>query len=343
MAMPEPVRPDVSNLGAVIGDAALRAKLVRFVRTRVPEAEAEDIVQTTLTDALASKHAPEAREEIERWLHGIAKNKIVDHFRKHRREVPHDGELEDEVVAESAPLGARDLLRWAESELPEGEGADSTLEWMLREADGEKLEHIAAEAKMPAPRVRQRVTRMRKHYRRRWAAQLAAVAAVVVLVLAAIALYTRRISPDHEEIVKEVVPQVDHARELRRAGLDDCDHARWQPCVDKLDQARTLDPAGDTAPRIVEARKAAADALARKNAPLPSAVPEPVPQQNAPAPSAVPGPVPTAAPKVAPKAAPKPTAAPMPAKPVPQQPTNSAPPRQKSKKSFDPKSMGSSL
>lgn len=308
MAMPEPVRPDAPNLGAVIGDAALRAKLVRFVRTRVPEAEAEDIVQTTLTDALAAKHAPQAREEIERWLHGIAKNKIVDHFRKHRREVPHDGELEDDVTAESAPLSARDLLRWAEDELPDGDHADSTLEWMLREADGEKLEHIAAEAKVPAPRVRQRVTRMRQYYRKRWAAQLAAVAAIVALVLAAIALYARRISPDHEDIVKEVVPP-DRAGQLRRAGLDDCQHARWQPCVDKLDQARALDPAGDTAPRVVEARKAAAAALAKKSAPEPTT--NAAPQQQAPMPSAMPAPVPvkpvpTSAPRVPSKVAPKP-------------------------------------
>ncbi|MEB2325103.1 MAG: sigma factor, partial [Sorangiineae bacterium] len=209
MAMPMAIGDEDFELGAVLGDPALRARLLGFVAARMAAAEAEDVVQTTLTDALAARRAPATRQEVERWLFAIAKNKIVDHYRRRRREVSHDGDLSDEVSADSAPLGARDLLRWAERELPAGEGADRTLEWMLREADGEKLEHIAAEQEVPAPRVRQRVTRMRQHYRRRWAVELGVAAALAGVVLAIYSLHRARSLTEVAPIAEERVPRLE--------------------------------------------------------------------------------------------------------------------------------------
>ena len=78
------------------------------------------------------------------------------------------------------PQSALDLMRWAQKELPAGKENEQTLEWMLREGEGEKLETIAAEANVPAPRVRQRVSRLRRYYKARWAAQTAAVAALLL-------------------------------------------------------------------------------------------------------------------------------------------------------------------
>jgi hypothetical protein len=77
-----------------------------------------------------------------------------------------------------------DLMRWARKELPEGKENEQTLEWMLREGEGEKLENIAAEANVPAPRVRQRVSRLRRYVKARWAAQTAAVAALLLVSIA---------------------------------------------------------------------------------------------------------------------------------------------------------------
>jgi cytoskeletal protein RodZ len=72
------------------------------------------------------------------------------------------------------------MLRWAEGELSDPE-AQSTLEWMLREGDGEKLEHIARDARVPATRVRKRVSRLRKLLRERWAAELTLVGVLLLL------------------------------------------------------------------------------------------------------------------------------------------------------------------
>ncbi len=179
-----PVNVTSPRLVARITDPALASALFRFVRARVPESEVEDIVQATLSDALQADQHPEHDEDIVRWVWGICRHKVVDWFRRMRREVPRDLEGDDAVPAESAPTGAMDLMRWARKELPEGKENEQTLEWMLREGEGEKLESIAAEANVPAPRVRQRVSRLRRYFKARWAAQTAAVAALLLVSLA---------------------------------------------------------------------------------------------------------------------------------------------------------------
>ena len=179
-----PVNVTSPRLVARITDPSLATALSRFVRARVPESEVEDIVQQTLSDALQADDHPEQDEDIVRWVYGICRHKVVDWFRRMRREVPRDLENDDSAPAESAPTGAMDLMRWARKELPAGKENEQTLEWMLREGEGEKLENIAAEANVPAPRVRQRVSRLRRYFKARWAAQTAAVAALLLVSLA---------------------------------------------------------------------------------------------------------------------------------------------------------------
>jgi len=278
MTMPTPPPPAIPEM---LGDPAFRAALERFVRARVPPSEVDDIVQSALADALASARAPAESEQARRWVFGIARHKVVDFFRRHGREAPASLPLSDEVPAESAPHSARDLLRWAERELPEGGQSENTLEWMMREAAGDKLESIANEERIPAPRVRQRVSRLRKHFRERWALQ-AAVCAVALLIVAGVLLYQRKLQPT--DIAREVPsarPPQDDAARLRRVALEDCEAGRWEQCLRGLDRAREIDPKGDGSEAIRQARQAAADAL--------RAAPQSVPS-SAPAPSAAPAP-----------------------------------------------------
>ena len=195
------------RLVAKLADPTLTAALSHFVRARVPAPEVEDIVQSTITEALDAEQHPDEEEDIVRWVHGICRHKVIDWFRRARREVPRDLESGEEApvaAAESAPQSAMDLLRWAKKELPAGEENEKTLEWMLREGEGEKLETIAAEANVPAPRVRQRVSRLRRYYKARWAAQTAALAALLLIALA-IALSLRR---RHEEVAPAPGPSL---------------------------------------------------------------------------------------------------------------------------------------
>lgn len=151
-----------------VADPALRREVEAAVRRRVRSDEAEDVVQATLADVLSASTVPEEPEEFRRFVFGVARNKVFDHFRRQKRQT--DGLDDNEPTAPEPPLSARDILRWAEGELPDSEA--QTLEWMLREGDGEKLEHIARDAKLPATRVRKRVSRLRKFLRDRWAAEL---------------------------------------------------------------------------------------------------------------------------------------------------------------------------
>lgn len=185
------------RLVARLADPDLTARLSHFVRTRVPEGDVGDIVQATLADALAADEHPEGDEDIVRWVFGICRHKLVDWFRRMRREVPHDLEAnENAAPAESVPTSAMDLMRWARKELPPGKENEQTLEWMLREGEGEKLENIAAEANVPAPRVRQRVSRLRRYYKKKWAAQAAAVAALLLVALAIVVFALRKKDQD---------------------------------------------------------------------------------------------------------------------------------------------------
>jgi DNA-directed RNA polymerase specialized sigma24 family protein len=238
----------------------------------VPASDAEDVVQATLTEAFASRSAPGNAEEVHRWVHGILRHKVADFYRARKREPAADAA--NEVPAESAPISARDLLRWAEAELPEGEQATGTLDWMLREGDGEKLESIAREERVPAPRVRQRVARLRTFFRARWAKEVALVTTIAVVIVAGV-LWERALRQNTPPIAREPVPAPSApSRELRRAALERCARREYRACLDGLDRAKASDPAGDLDDAVQAARVNAAAALASA-APTDRAAPAP--------------------------------------------------------------------
>lgn len=250
-----------------LADPALRQFLLDFVRKRVSPADADDIVQTVLCEALVAKARPAEATELRKYLLGIARHKVADaHRRRAREEVREVLELPEGP----APVEEASLLRWAEKQAPATEEAQKTLAWMAREGEGEKLETIAAEEKVPAARVRQRVSRMRRWMKERWLAELAAVAALAV---AALVLWKFLRRPPEPEVMPvpapdktaplpppEVTP-LERARALRAEALKKCDAADHRGCLEGLDEARRLDPAGDLEPAVQQARERAQRAL----------------------------------------------------------------------------------
>jgi len=231
---------------------------------------------------LAAPRLPDDDEEFRRFVFGVARNKVFDHFRRQKR----DPEALDEGDAEGGeqPLSAREILRWAEGALPDSESQD-TLQWMLREGDGEKLEHIARDARVPAPRVRKRVSRLRKLLRERWAAELM-LAGLLALLGALGAVYYFKFGRNPDDVVKREPPRP--APSVPRAPLP-----RGEPAPSV--------PAGET-PQLNVAPQA-----------VPSAAPSalPAPSSSAPprvkAPTKVPAkPVPQSDSNVSPKAGPRP-------------------------------------
>ncbi len=288
---------------AALSDPELISTLRAHVRSRVPGSDADDVLQAVLADALDAQGAPEDAQALRRWLFGVARNKIADFYRRARRELPTEDVGEAPASRAPSSLGsneeAKDLLRWAEKELPPDSDAKRTFEWMLREGQGEKLESIAMSEKLPAPRVRQRVSRLRRHFRRRWAAYAAALAAAGLAILVFYMLRKRPVpevrivpeppssySPPRRNVLDEHNERVELARKERERALAICEGVEFgmappeqlKDCLAGLDRAAGLDPDGDQDPRVVAARdKAKRMVTPPSPTPSPSSAPRPTP------------------------------------------------------------------
>jgi DNA-directed RNA polymerase specialized sigma24 family protein len=261
-----------------LADQELHRALAAMVRRRVPPHEVDEIVQATLADAVASKTAPAETDALERWVRGIARHKVADYHRRAKREVPVEtDDLVAERVSDASEHDAADLLRWAERE---GKSDDNTIDWMLREGDGEKLESIARDVQLPAARVRQRVSRLRRHFRAVWAAQIAAALAVGMIawfflkrprevVRPIVPVSTAPVSVSVSVSAPIPEPPPNPAIELRRIAFEDCAANHWQACLDGLDDAAKFDAAGDATPEVQIARAAAKKALTPPPPPKP--------------------------------------------------------------------------
>src|SRR5437764_8226239 len=112
-----------SRLSAQI--ARERPRLASFVRRRVPDAaEAEDILQDVFFELVEAYRLMQPVEHAGAWLFRVARNRIIDFFRK-KRPVPLDDDLSIEEMLPSAEAGpdaafARGVL-WAELEVALGE------------------------------------------------------------------------------------------------------------------------------------------------------------------------------------------------------------------------------
>jgi DNA-directed RNA polymerase specialized sigma24 family protein len=287
--MAAPALSSQSQNARRVADPALREGLLKYARGRLPPGEVEDLVQNTLTDALVATNPPSDQTDFRRWVHGIARHKIADSYRRRGR-LPILGLDVDHSAAQPSPtVTIAELGQWIERELPKTEGAQATLHWLLREGDGESLDEIARDADLPAPRVRQRVSRLRRHFHARW---LALGAAGLVLVLGAGALFQRAWQPAlvPPSIAREPLSPLERARILRQGALLRCAAGAYRECIAALDQARALDPNGESASAIRKARDAAANTKEQRAMPnvpagnAPPSLPEPqsAPKQKLP-------------------------------------------------------------
>ncbi|MGB2816207.1 MAG: sigma-70 family RNA polymerase sigma factor [Burkholderiaceae bacterium] len=79
--------------------AALRPSLLAIARLQLRNATwAEDAVSETLVAALESARTFAAQSQLKTWVVGILKHKIIDQFRRARREVSADARVESSEV-----------------------------------------------------------------------------------------------------------------------------------------------------------------------------------------------------------------------------------------------------
>jgi RNA polymerase sigma factor (sigma-70 family) len=82
-----------------------RRRLGNFIRRRVPDpSDAEDILQDVFFEFVEAYRLPEPIEQIGAWLYRVARNRIIDRFRKKREE--------------PLPLAANDDVHWLDDALP---------------------------------------------------------------------------------------------------------------------------------------------------------------------------------------------------------------------------------
>lgn len=79
-----------------------RARLGNFIRRRVPDQmDAEDILQDVFHEFIEAYRLPEAIEQVGAWLFQVARNRIVDRFRKKREQPLAEGAEVDDGENES--------------------------------------------------------------------------------------------------------------------------------------------------------------------------------------------------------------------------------------------------
>ena len=135
-----------------------RGQLRNFIRRRVPDAgEAEDILQDVFFEFVEAYRLPESIEQVGAWLYRVARNRIIDRFRKKKEEpLPQWLEEEDDehslgIVLPSAEAGPEaayaravllEELTAALEELPEEQRAV----FIAHELDGRSFKELSFES-----------------------------------------------------------------------------------------------------------------------------------------------------------------------------------------------------
>lgn len=228
------------ELHAHVADPRTLARLRAIVRRRVPDRDAEDVVQTVVADALAAGAKPETREAVQRWIAGIARHKVADYHRRGGREVPAAATGEAEPTS-PAPFEERELLALVQRELAADPDAARTLDWVVREHEGEELRGIAEAERLAPTAVRKRVSRLRKALRSRWLAFGGAGAVLLALGWGAGTILDRAPEPS-SRIAAEPSASAPRAPAPAPTSTPDVPHARalgtWKVAkVERLDIA----------------------------------------------------------------------------------------------------------
>jgi RNA polymerase sigma factor (sigma-70 family) len=92
----EPRTEQNRRLAEVVGRE--RRRLLHFIRKRVDdEGDAEDILQDVLYELTEAYRMMKPIEQVGAWLYRVARNRIIDRFRKRRPEVAVEGPLKENV------------------------------------------------------------------------------------------------------------------------------------------------------------------------------------------------------------------------------------------------------
>jgi RNA polymerase sigma factor (sigma-70 family) len=84
-----PATDSDSDLAATV--VRERSRLGNFIRRRIRSPEdAEDLLQDVLQELVEAYRLPEPIEQVGAWLFRVARNRLIDRFRKNKRRMPTD-------------------------------------------------------------------------------------------------------------------------------------------------------------------------------------------------------------------------------------------------------------
>jgi DNA-directed RNA polymerase specialized sigma24 family protein len=266
----------------------LRGSIRKVLRSRgVPERELEDkFQQVRLEVQKSSANVPTSEPQRTHYIHAVARN--VGRMYRIRlaaqggEPLPLD-DAEPALAVEVAPYESIDLARrvHADALATDAQATD----WFLRaKVYGEREKSIADEDGVPVDRVRQRIKRLVTKMRAN-SDSLAMFASLLFFatLMAEWSLHQGAVATTPDQALsaattEQPAPTAQSSAELRRAALSACDAHQWARCIDTLEVAKSLDPAGDAAQDVQFARQAAADAMrAAPTHPVPNAGGKPTP------------------------------------------------------------------
>jgi RNA polymerase sigma-70 factor, ECF subfamily len=140
-------------------------------------AVAEDLTQETLLAAVRSNRGPESDESVIPWLFGIARHKLMDHYRLQERD---RRVLGHQVPEEDVPDGGYALPDLDLESLPVRDAVIATLDaitprhraaLVLRYLDGCDVPFVAASLGITIDAVESVLVRARAAFRREWIAR----------------------------------------------------------------------------------------------------------------------------------------------------------------------------
>jgi RNA polymerase sigma factor (sigma-70 family) len=163
---PRAARVDVTDDDRAITATVLRERnrLSNFIRRRVRDrADADDILQDVFSEFVEAYHLPAPIERASAWLFRVARNRIIDLFRKKREqsleasdgeEVTRDGEYRLDLLLPAADGGpeaayARSVLLAEMQEAMDELPADQREVFVAHELEGASFKELALKSGVP--------------------------------------------------------------------------------------------------------------------------------------------------------------------------------------------------
>jgi DNA-directed RNA polymerase specialized sigma24 family protein len=275
---PPPFSPEHAKR---VADPTLSNALQGWLKGRVPEADEEDMVQAVLAELLPYRDPPSTIEGLIALGVRMLKNDVADVYR-HRETVrdvevrPRDEAL-DETVADGAPANGWDevdtkkRVKLVEHLVAQGKLTAGDVE-VLERSETEGFRALAEELGTNENALRVKTHRKRALLEQKWlryaALGLPGLALILLVIKAAQPPPPVGHAPPWTGTPDEPTPE-ERAAALRANAAHACGAAQWQECLDKLDQARELDPDGDQDPKVQELRARAHAGIS----PAPSSAP----------------------------------------------------------------------